>query len=103
MTEAFSCVSGQLSGIVSIIIPTWPPHLYTPRRQCYTYLSVSAANALAMGSEGSHKVGGGQKTILVSIHDTESFLELLDGGVGERFEDVSFLRHLVSCVVVTGG
>jgi len=66
-------------------------------------LSVSAADALAMSSEGSDKVGGGQETILVSIHDTEGFLELLDGGVRERFEDVSFLRHLVSCVVVTGG
>ena len=64
--------------------------------QTHTYLSVSTADALAMGSKCSHKVRGGQKSILISIHDTESFLELLDGGVGERFEDVSFLRHLVS-------
>jgi len=61
-------------------------------------LSVTAADALSVGTEGSHEVGGGEKSVLVSIHDTESLLELLDGGVGERFEDVSFLRHLVSCV-----
>ena len=57
------------------------------------YLSVSAADALAVGAEGSHEVGGGEKAVLVSIHDTESLLELLDGGVGERFKDVCFLRH----------
>jgi len=56
-------------------------------------LSVTAANALSVGAEGSHEVGGGEEAVLVSIHDTESLLELLDGGVGERFEDVSFLRH----------
>ena len=57
------------------------------------YLSVTAADALAVGAEGSHEVGGGEKAVLVSIHDTESLLELLDGGVGERFKDVCFLRH----------
>jgi len=56
-------------------------------------LGVSAANALAVGAEGGDQVGGGEETVLVSIHDTEGLLELLDGGVGERFEDVSFLRH----------
>ena len=58
-----------------------------------SYLSVTAANALAVGAESSDQVGGGEETVLVSIHDTEGLLELLDGGVGERFEDVSFLRH----------
>ena len=58
-----------------------------------SYLSVTAADALSVGAEGSHEVGGGEKSVLVSIHDAESLLELLDGGVGERFEDVSFLRH----------
>ena len=58
-----------------------------------SYLSVTAANALAVGAESSDQVRGGEETVLVSIHDTEGLLELLDGGVGERFEDVSFLRH----------
>ena len=50
-----------------------------------------------MGSEGSHQVGGGEEAVLVSIHDTESLLELLDGRVGEGLEDIGFLRHLVLC------
>ena len=57
------------------------------------YLGITTANALSMGSKGRHQIGGGEETVLVSIHDTEGLLELLDGGVGERFEDVSFLRH----------
>ena len=61
------------------------------------YLSVTAADALAVGAEGGDQVGGGQETVLVGVHDAKSLLELLDGGVGERFEDVSFLRHLVMC------
>ena len=61
------------------------------------YLGVTTTNALSVGGEGSHQVGGGQKAVLVGIHDTEGLLELLDGGVGERFEDVSFLRHLDFC------
>merc|ERR1719320_192169 len=40
------------------------------------------------------KPGRRQKTILVSIHDAKSFLELLDGRVGEGLEDVGFLGHL---------
>ena len=59
----------------------------------FSHLSVAAANALAVGAESGDQVGGGEETVLVSIHDTEGLLELLDGGVGERFEDVSFLRH----------
>ena len=58
------------------------------------YLSVSASYALAMSSKGSNQIWGWQKTILVSIHDAKSFLELLDGRVGEGLEDVGFLRHL---------
>ena len=61
------------------------------------YLGITATNALSMGSEGSHQVGGGEEAVLVSIHDTEGLLELLDSRVGERFEDVSFLRHLGFC------
>jgi len=57
-------------------------------------LGVTTTNALSVGGEGSHQVGGGQKAVLVSIHDTEGLLELLDSRVGERFEDVSFLRHV---------
>merc|ERR1719474_381123 len=35
--------------------------------------------------------------------DAKSLLKLLDGGVGERFEDVGFLRHVESggCLVTT--
>ena len=61
------------------------------------YLGITTTNALSMGSEGSHQVRGGEETVLVSIHDTEGLLELLDSRVGERFEDVSFLRHLGFC------
>ena len=67
-----------------------PPSSTLPRS---SYLSVTAADALSVGAEGSHEVGGGEKSVLVSIHDAESLLELLDGRVGERFEDVGFLRH----------
>ena len=66
---------------------------YTNNDHIISNLSVTAANALAVGAESSDQVGGGEETVLVSIHDTEGLLELLDGGVGERFEDVSFLRH----------
>ena len=50
-----------------------------------------------MGSKGGHEVGGGEEAVLVSIHDTKSLLELLDGRVGEGLEDICFLRHLVLC------
>ena len=58
------------------------------------YLGITTTNALSMGTEGRHKVGGGEKTVLISIHDTESLLELLDGRVGEGLEDIGFLGHL---------
>ena len=47
-----------------------------------------------MGTEGGHEVGGGEEAVLVSIHDAESLLELLDGRVGEGLEDIGFLGHL---------
>jgi len=56
-------------------------------------LCLATTNVLAMGSEGGAQVVGIQQTVLVGIHDAESLLELLDGGVGERVEDVGFLRH----------
>ena len=58
------------------------------------YLGITTTNALSMGSKGGHEVGGGEEAVLVCVHDAEGFLELLDGGVGEGFEDVGFLRHL---------
>ena len=57
------------------------------------HLGLTTTDVLAVGSEGSHQVGGGQETVLVCVHDAESLLELLDGGVGEGVEDVGFLRH----------
>ena len=63
------------------------------------YLGITTTNALSMGTEGRHQVGGGEKTVLISIHDTESLLELLDGRVGEGLEDVGFLGHLGVVVV----
>ena len=45
------------------------------------------------------EVGGGEKTILVYVHDAEGLLELLDGRVGEGVEDVCFLGHLDVLVV----
>ena len=47
-----------------------------------------------MSSKSCLKVWRRQKTILVSIHDAKSLLELLDGRVGEGLEDVGFLGHL---------
>ena len=61
------------------------------------YLGITTTNALSMGSEGGHEVGGWEEAVLVSIHDTESLLELLDGRVGEGLEDIGFLRHLGLC------
>ena len=56
-------------------------------------LGLAAADVLAVGGEGSDEVGGGQEAVLVSVHDAEGLLELLDGGVGEGVENVGFLRH----------
>ena len=63
------------------------------------YLGVTTTNALSVGAEGGHEVGGGEEAVLVSIHDTESLLELLDGRVGEGLEDIGFLRHVELCEV----
>jgi len=57
-------------------------------------LGITTTNALSMGSKGGHEVGGGEEAVLVSIHDTKSLLELLDGRVGEGLEDICFLGHL---------
>jgi len=56
-------------------------------------LCLSAGDGLAVVGEGSGQVRRGQQTVLVHIHDAERLLELLDGGVGERVEDVGFLGH----------
>jgi len=56
-------------------------------------LCLSATNVLSVSAEGGDEVGGGEKSILVSVHDAEGLLELLDGRVGEGVEDVSFLGH----------
>ena len=58
-----------------------------------TNLCLSATNVLSVSAEGGDEVGGGQKSILVSVHDAKGLLELLDGRVGEGVEDVGFLRH----------
>jgi len=57
-------------------------------------LGLSASDGLAVVGEGSDKVVGAEETVLVDVHDAESFLELLDGRVGERVENVGLLGHL---------
>ena len=66
------------------------------------YLGFSTTNVLSVGSKSSLKVGGGQKAVLVGVHDAKGFLELLDGGMGEGFKDVGFLRHLEGGVGLVG-
>merc|ERR1719209_1043021 len=56
-------------------------------------LCLSTTDVLAVSAEGGDEVGGGQKSVLVSVHDAKGLLELLDGRVGEGVEDVGFLRH----------
>jgi len=56
-------------------------------------LCLSTTNVLSVSAEGGDEVGGGQKSVLVSVHDAKGLLELLDGRVGEGVEDVGFLRH----------
>ena len=64
------------------------------KNSCFeTNLCLSTTNVLSVSAEGSDEVGGGQKSILVSVHDAKGLLELLDGRVGEGVEDVGFLRH----------
>ena len=58
-----------------------------------TNLCLSTTNVLSVSAEGGDEVGGGQKSVLVSVHDAKGLLELLDGRVGEGVEDVSFLGH----------
>jgi len=66
-------------------------------------LGLSASNGLAVVTEGGDKVVGAEETILVNVHDTESLLELLDGGVGEGVENVGLLGHLVWLDKTGGG
>ena len=74
-----------------------PPSSSTKSKYCYKetvfYLSLTTTDVLAVGSEGSDEVAGGQEAVLVCVHDAEGLLELLDGGLGEGVEDVGFLRH----------
>ena len=65
-----------------------------------TNLGLSATDVLAVGTEGSDEVGGGEEAVLVRVHDAEGLLELLDGRVGEGVENVGFLRHGGGCWVV---
>jgi len=57
-------------------------------------LGLTAADGLSVVAEGGDEVVGGEETILVNVHDAESFLELLDGRVGEGVENVGLLGHL---------
>jgi len=58
-------------------------------------LGLSASNGLSVVSESGGEVAGAEETVLVDVHDAEGLLELLEGGVGERVEDVGLLGHLV--------
>ena len=51
-------------------------------------LGLTIGDGLADGGEGGDDVGGGQETVLVCVHDTEGFLELLDLPLAEEGEDV---------------
>jgi len=57
-------------------------------------LGLSGSDGLAVVAEGGDKVVGGEETVLVNVHDAESLLELLDGGVGEGIENVGLLGHV---------
>jgi len=60
-------------------------------------LGLAGADGLAVVAEGSHEVRGRDETVLVTVHDAEGLLELLDGGVGEGVEDVGLLGHGEAC------
>merc|ERR1719513_326592 len=45
-------------------------------------LGFSTSNVLSVGSKSSLKVGGGQKAVLVGVHDAKGFLELLGHRMG---------------------
>ena len=51
-------------------------------------LGLTVGDGLADGGEGGDDVGGGQETVLICVHDTESLLELLDLPLAEEGEDV---------------
>ena len=77
----------------TIYINFWPEKPLNRLLSPLTYLSLTAADVLAVGGEGGDEVGAGEQTVLVGVHDAEGLLELLDGRVGEGVEDVGFLRH----------
>jgi len=56
-------------------------------------LGITGRDRLAVVGEGLNKVVSGEQTVLVAIHDAESLLELLDGGVGELVENIGLLGH----------
>merc|ERR1719323_603444 len=41
-------------------------------------LGLTIGNGFADGAESSNDVAGGQETVLIGVHDTEGFFELLD-------------------------
>jgi len=51
-------------------------------------LGLAVGDGLADGGEGGDNVGGGQETILVSIHNTESLFELLNLPLRKEGKDV---------------
>ena len=51
-------------------------------------LGLTIGNGFADSSEGSYDIWGGKETILITVHDTERFFELLDLPLGEKGEDV---------------
>merc|ERR1711956_68622 len=51
-------------------------------------LGLTVRNGLANRVESGNNVTGGQETVFVCVHDTESVLELLDLPLGEEGEDV---------------
>lgn len=62
-------------------------------------LGLTVGDGLADGGEGGDDVGGGQETVLVCVHDTEGFLELLDLPLAEEGEDVGAALLSLSVVV----
>merc|ERR1719268_237511 len=55
---------------------------------CEHALGLTIGNGFANRVEGGDNVSGRQKTVFVCVHDTESFLELLDLPLGEESKNV---------------
>merc|ERR1711892_521861 len=96
----FECLKGSKDDIIIIGSTGHLAEVHGSVHLVKHGLGFSASNVLSVGGESCHQVGGGQEAVLVSVHDAKGFLELLDGGVGEGFEDVGFLRHLEGVVVL---